>query len=1344
MATAPVDPWAVALHVGATSRGAPVGAGVVVDADLVLACAHVVCQDGRLRDDLWVSFPKAPRVGYWDRRRVAQCLHNGQPDRNVDLVLLQLAEAVPRSVTPARLRCPPSRDLLNKSWSAYGFPHHTEGGCVAHGTIHAEGGWGRIRLAPAPDSDVTKGFSGAALWSPEYEAVVGIVVEAAQQSGDGHALTLAYVDEQLPELKLSVLAAWSVADADDSALAAWGWTLAADDEARRHWLPRARGVAANAENGARFRGRSAALRRIADWLDGPGPAGRLLVVTGSPGVGKSAVLGRIVTSADPAIAAALPPDDRAERAMVGSVDCAVHVKGKSALEVAAEIARAAGVALPLAAADLVPALRDRLAASGRRFNLVVDALDEAASPEQARTLITDVLLRLARVGAPAHARVVVGTRRSDDLGDLLDALGADAEVVDLDDPAYFAESDLADYAQATLQLLGAERHGNPYAQDTVAAPVSRRIAMLANGNFLVAGLVARARAMRDSEPVDPDRVMFTATVADALDTYVQGLPPAGKASARLALTALAYAESPGLPVSLWCVAARAIGGEVNEPDLTEFARTSAGNFLVETGGTSEPAYRLFHQALNEALLAGREEVGARARDQRQLAEGWIAHGRAKGWAAAPDYLLRSLAQHASRVGLIDDLLDDDAYLLHAHLERVMRAAGTAVRDSARARAQLLQRTPAAAAADAPTRAALFSVVNRLDRLGGDVDTTAAPYQARWANTPRRPERTVLDGHSQAVYDVCSITVDGRSLLASAGEDGTVRLWDPLTTQNEQVLNCHDDCIHGVCAVTVGSAVLLATASYDGTIGLWDPISGMRVHQLRGHDDWVRNLCAVPVAGRDLLASAGDDRTVRLWDPATGTASRVLTGHTGWVTAVTYVPVPGAPMLASAGVDGTIRLWEPESGVLRRVLYAQAGWITTLYAAHIGDRTFLASAGYDGVIRLWNPVTGALLNRYETGGPLTDLCALDFDGTTVFVSTGEDGVIRLWDPITGRERAALHGHSNWIRAVCELHTAGQRLIATAGDDGTVRLWDPEGPSIGPVAAGNRAGATAAVCAVPSGDEFLVASAGGDGSVRMRAVADGTNRREPLTSEGTINDLCMVDDDGVILAAANEDGFVDLWDIESGEHVRRMAEHFDAVNAVRTVTVDSGLVMASAGDDVTVRLWNPHSAAIRGGLIGHSDWVTALAVVPHGAGDWLASGDKSGVVRLWDGAGRLMWDQHCHPDAVNALCPLTFNDQLVLASAGAGRNIGLWSCADGRRLSVLSGHRAAVTGVCPVQFRGRQLLASTSLDRTVRLWDLRTGRAVLTIPVYHQALCCCYVAETLIVGLDQGLLALAFQR
>jgi WD40 repeat protein len=1324
----PSDEWVVALY--DTERSlTPIGSGVVVDTNLVLTCAHVA-RPGAVPRDLWVSFPKA-NVGFWERRRVRQCLVDGMPDEHVDLALLELMDAVPAEVTPATLRLVSGQDLTGRPWWAFGFPPNMSSGYSAHGRVSELRGYGKVHLAIESDTGVAKGFSGAAVWSADYQAVVGIVLEANSGKGDAQALTFRHADDRLPALKLGAIAAWRPSDADETALAAWGWALVNDDEAGRHWLPRARGVAVAGEKGHRFRGRHQALHRLVGSLDHPVPSGRPLVVTGSPGVGKSAVLGRLVTTADPALRREIPTDDTAVCATLGSIACAVHVKGKSALDVAEEIARAAGIGLPAAPIDVVSALCDHLAGRRARFNLIVDALDEAADPDQARLLVREVLVPLARDGSAAGIQVVVGTRRIDGTGDLLGEFGAEPDLIDLDGPDYFAEADLIDYTEATLRLLGDPRPGNPYANGAVARPVARRITQFARRNFLVAGLVARAHALNDSEVVD-SAATFAEDMASALSTYLDGLPSIGEASARLVLTALAYAEPPGLSPRLWQVAVAALGGVVSEQELRRFARTSAANFLVEEAHPGDTSYRLFHQALNDELMAGR--LG----DREALVRAWTAFGRQRGWAVAPGYLLRYLAGHAAQTGLLDELLIDDGFLLYAELDRVLRVAGTVTTEAGRARAALLQRTPGALAAPAGERAARFSVVDQLDGLNANVTFDNAPYYAAWAHTPPRQERTVLEGHAQAVYDVASIPIQGRNLLASAGEDGDVRFWDPLTNQPERVMHCHDDCVRGLCAVRTAGETLLATAGHDQTVRLWDPVSRQLVHEMRGHQEWVRNICAIPTGAGDLLASAGDDWTVRIWDPATGMLVRTLTGHTGWVTAVAHVAVKGHDLVASTGYDGTVRLWDPLTGQELRRMTGHVGWVTTLYAVSTGRRTLIGSGGYDGTVRLWDPIAGVEVGRFATDGPITDLCTVDTPSGLLLVATGEDGAIRIWDVATRQVRTSLYGHASWIRAVCELPMPDRRVLATAGDDGTVRLWDPDGVLPGPVADGRRLRAVTSLCTVMVDGREVVASTGSDGSVRRWDPADGTAIDEFSAHVGTLNDLCLADNDGEpLLVAAGSDGNVQMWSATSGEQIEPMTEHFDSVNAVRALPSDGGTMIASAGDDVTIRLWRPLDRKVREGLTGHTDWVTALAVTVRDGRSALASADKEGTVRLWDSDGAALWSEHGHSDAVNALCAVNS----LIASAGADGFIRLWEPADGRPHAALVGHVGEVNGICAVPFGDREILASVGADRTVRLWDPGTGRMLQVIPVHHPALSCHFVAGRLVVGLSQGLLALA---
>lgn len=484
------------------------GSGFVVDTDRVLTCAHVVQLAHARPGDLWVAFPKDEDLAVRRLRVASVELPDSHLQPGQDVAILVLAEQVPPEIV-APLRCPQATAMVGDVWWSFGFPNGDMLGNSSTGTVGEALGYGWIRLDTDSRYPVTAGYSGAALWSPAYAAVVGMIGQA-NSKGDARAISLRQVDRCMPKQNLRALATWSVEAAGEAALAAWGWVLEQDPEAIRHWRPRARGVTIDAERGFRFRGRTAALTEILAWSGRSGER-RTMVVTGSPGAGKSAVLGRIVTTSDIGIAASLPVDDSAIRAPLGSVVCAVHVKGKSALEVASEIARAASASLPDQLSDLPLEVRAALAerATGRSSLIVIDALDEASTPEEAESIIREIILPLAETCADLGVRVLVGCRARDDGGDLLATFGSAAKILNLDDPEFFEEADLVSYVLATLQLAGDERPSSPYANVCIAGQVAQRIASLADRNFLIAGIVARTHGLYDQYPVDPTEVSFT-------------------------------------------------------------------------------------------------------------------------------------------------------------------------------------------------------------------------------------------------------------------------------------------------------------------------------------------------------------------------------------------------------------------------------------------------------------------------------------------------------------------------------------------------------------------------------------------------------------------------------------------------------------------------------------------------------------------------------------------------------------------------------------------------------------------------------------------------------------------
>src|SRR5205807_92665 len=143
------------------------------------------------------------------------------------------------------------------------------------------------------------------------------------------------------------------------------------------------------------------------------------------------------------------------------------------------------------------------------------------------------------------------------------------------------------------------------------------------------------------------------------------------------------------------------------------------------------------------------------------------------------------------------------------------------------RARLLHLTPQAITATPAERVAQFSVTEALDNLGTSYRDCRwqAPYRAQWAVARPRNEHVSFTGHQGAVNAVCAVTVDTRSLLASGGDDGSVRVWDPQAGDELSILEGHGFGVNAVCAVTSGTRSLLASGGGDRSVRVWDLQTG---------------------------------------------------------------------------------------------------------------------------------------------------------------------------------------------------------------------------------------------------------------------------------------------------------------------------------------------------------------------------------------------------------------------------------------------------------------------------------------------------------------------------------------
>ena len=189
----------------------------------------------------------------------------------------------------------------------------------------------------------------------------------------------------------------------------------------------------------------------------------------------------------------------------------------------------------------------------------------------------------------------------------------------------------------------------------------------------------------------------------------------------------------------------------------------------------------------------------------------------------------------------------------------------------------------------------FSPDGQTLAAGGDYSDTVIRL---WDIHNEQNIRT-LTGHTTRIMSIV-FSPDGQT-LASAGEDETIRLWDPNTGKLKDTLAGHT---HGIAIAFSPDGQNLATAGVNQTIRLWNPNTGQHIRTFTGHINWANSIAFSP-DGKTIVCSGHN--TIGLWNTQTGEYIESLEGHNGHIFSVVFSP--DGTTLASGGEDGTVRLWE---------------------------------------------------------------------------------------------------------------------------------------------------------------------------------------------------------------------------------------------------------------------------------------------------------------------------------------------------------------------------------------------------------------------------------------------------
>ena len=1075
------------------------------------------------------------------------------------------------------------------------------------------------------------------------------------------------------------------------------------EDLARHFLPRARGVDIPTEPGWRFVGREAALRDLVSWLEDSGDLSAR-VVTGGPGSGKSAVIGRLVVLSDHDQRPAVPMQDLAADTIPpeGSIAAAIHARGLTTAQVLAALSAAVGVRADTPA-DLLRQMR------GQKLTVAIDAIDEALDPPD---LVARVLRPLVEAGPAEGLRLLLGTRPH-----LLDALDMAGSALNLDDEHYADPSSLYEYVRRGLDTVDPR---SPYhsAPEALVTDVARAVAAAAGHSFLVALIVSRTlvSAAGVPDPMDPAwRDSLPANAADAMHADLEARLGADAGRARDLLRPLAFAQGAGLPWDvLWAPLSARLGGHDYTDEDVKWLIRQAGSYVVEAIESGHSVYRLYHAALAEYLRQDCDEGRVHGLFTAFLQDRVPVSRQEPDWSRAHPYILAHLATHAQRSGMLDNLLLDPAYLVNATPAGLLAALPAAREPDAELAGRAYQR--AAHQLREQAGDARFSYLELAARITHATELASriavrAP-QRRWAVPwthwpPEHPHR-ILDGHLGPLDGVmCVNPGDGSSVVASIGADAKLRIWDAVTAERHGTYTIGDAPLVAARAVRLpGYRTVIVLLAADGMLYTWDMSTAALLRKVPVTSRWRRIAlrrnadltlrCLGTPDGRQFAVTGGPGLRTCIWDLSTGRPVAVLPGRAA-PGAIEFTTLADGRAVIAASTGGTGR-WIgdlrtgrelPSEG--RRI---RSAWLRSLYDRLI-RRSFLTYYAFrDGP-----PLVA--VRFFRKTAMVWDLTASRPFGIW---PRGDDGApVRLADGRTVTVPLPLQQKVSrlWFRAG-RLRIAAQEYLPAGGPDTLVpfgspaRRWAQPDPE-------------------PGAPRFTITNR------FLRVQVQDPAGPVSLTLAGhaarvTGYDWTRLPDGHLIVVTASWDGTVRRWDISSmtpgtseGDEQSRVA-----LQRVVSVPLDDGTPVGltiAEGDDVA--MWNLRTGEFIGDLEGRAVEPCAIDVVrPRDGPPVAVTFDVDQAMRVWslpDGRqtaefrdDRIRWPG----DAAGACLP---DGACVAVTTGHGRRSVVWDLATGRIRDVLAGHKGWSACVTCAEGPGLWPLALTAgHDNRVNVWNLHHGR------------------------------------
>lgn len=339
----------------------------------------------------------------------------------------------------------------------------------------------------------------------------------------------------------------------------------------------------------------------------------------------------------------------------------------------------------------------------------------------------------------------------------------------------------------------------------------------------------------------------------------------------------------------------------------------------------------------------------------------------------------------------------------------------------------------------------------------------------------------------------------------------------------------------------------------------------------------------------------------------------------------------------------------------------------------------------------------------------DYSAIAFSPNGEILACASENYIQLWEIEDYKLQDIYTGHTSEIQYL--VYSNSGKTLISGSTDTTIRVWDTATGEVLSTLVG-LSDRTSKIAISADGTTIASSSFSDIGKIRMYNLETGEYDKTITTNNTIIYELLFLPD-GSRIAAGDRNGDIHIWDMNSGEFLKKLSGEIGYITSLDASK--NGLYLLCGSSEEIIQVWAVEIEMLINTYNQNIDSIAKVTFSPDGR-TFSSASIGEGTIHFWDlENGNLLRTISGHTNYSRSVV-FSPDGQFLATTVMADDTVNVRNVDTGEIHLSLKGHTQRPYSLAYSQ--NGEILASGSYNGQIILWDMNTGNILDQIRGHRQ--------------------------